>query len=510
MTEQRIGIIDIGSNSIRLVVYERTATGAHRVIDGSKRAARLSEQIDDTGALPDKGIDELVATINHFRLICAHHRTGHIRAVATAAVRNASNREYLLHRIEAESGLPIELISGEQEAGYGFLGMINSMDIKDGFLIDIGGGSTEVSVFKDRTLVQAVSFPFGCVSLTRRFSSKGVVSEDQLRALEKLVAEAAEREGWLKWSPGLPLVGVGGTIRALGKVHQAHVRYPFESFHNYPMSGKDTDDLFELIRKEPLDKRNKIPGLSKDRVDIIVPGIAILRTIYRIIGASTYIICGAGLRDGLFFSTRFPAKPRMDDVLTYSVNNIAALHPEAPQQHMMQVNRAALQLYDSLKQEPPVFPGQARLWMDTASTLYRIGASIDYNDYTKHTFYLMINSHMNGLTHREILLCAGIASYKSKNRARQLAAAYKPLLSEEDVMMICRLGSLLQLAVALDRSQTQAIGRLVIENTGGRLLLRAVRADGSLAVERKEVDTLAGDFKKMWGLTPVLLLPDYR
>jgi exopolyphosphatase / guanosine-5'-triphosphate,3'-diphosphate pyrophosphatase len=510
MTEQRIGIIDIGSNSIRLVVYERTAAGAHRVIDGSKRAARLSEQIDDNGALPDKGIDELVATINHFRLICAHHRTGHVRAVATAAIRNATNREHLLHRIEAESGLPIELISGEQEASYGFLGMINSMDIKDGFLIDIGGGSTEVSVFKDRTLVQAVSFPFGCVSLTRRFSSKGVVSDDQLRALEQLVEEAAQREGWLKWSPGLPLVGVGGTIRALGKVHQAHVRYPFESYHNYPMTDKDTDDLFELLRNEPLDKRHKIAGLSKDRVDIIVPGIAILRTIYRIIGASSYIICGAGLRDGLFFSTRFPEQPRLDDVLTYSVNNIAALHPEAPQQHMMQVNRTVLQLFDSLQLEQPLCPERARLWIDTASILYRIGASIDYYDYTKHTFYLMINSHISGLSHKEILLCAGIASFKSKSRVKQLTAAYRPLLNEEDVTLICRLGSLQQLAVALDRSQTQAIGRLKIEVSGSKLLLHAVRAEGTLAVERKEIDTLASDFKKMWGLTPVLLTQDYR
>ncbi|BBH21477.1 exopolyphosphatase [Paenibacillus baekrokdamisoli] len=510
MIEQRIGIIDIGSNSIRLVVYERTSSGAHRVIDGSKRSARLSEQIDDNGALPDKIIDELVDTINHFRLICAHHRTGLVRAVATAAIRNATNKQHLLQRVETESGLPIELISGEEEASYGFLGMINSMDVKDGFLIDIGGGSTEVSLFKDRTLVQAVSFPFGCVSLTRRFSSKGAVSDDQLRALEQLVEEAAEREAWLKWSPDLPLIGVGGTIRALGKIHQAHVKYPFESYHNYPMSGSATDDLFDMLRKEPLDKRNKIPGLSKDRIDIIVPGIAILRTIYRIIGASTYVICGAGLRDGLFFSTRFPEKPKLDDVLTYSVNNIAALHPEAPKQHMMQVNRIALQLFDSLELQQLFFPEHARLWIDTASILYRIGASIDYYDYTKHTFYLMINSHINGFSHKEILLCAAIASYKNKNRVRQLAAAYRPMLSEDDVTLICKLGSLLQLAVALDRSETQAIGRLVIENAGGKLELRAIRADGSLAVERKEVDTLAHDFKKLWGLIPALYAPDYR
>ncbi|WP_308638694.1 Ppx/GppA phosphatase family protein [Paenibacillus silvisoli] len=510
MTEQRIGIIDIGSNSIRLVIYERTSGGAQRVIDGSKRAARLSERLNDDGALPSETIDELVDMINHFRLICAHHRTGHIRAVATAAIRNASNRSEVLHRIEAKTGLPIELLSGEEEAGYGFLGMINSMAVRDGFLIDIGGGSTEVSLFKDRTLVHSVSFPFGCVSMTKRFAKGGMLGDQQLRELEQYVADAVEGEAaWLKRTPGLPLIGVGGTARALGKVHQAHSRYPFESTNNYPITGPSADELFELLRKEPLDKRSKFPGLSKDRVDIIVPGVAILRAIFRLIGSSHYIVCGAGLRDGLFFATRFPERPRLDDVLTYSVNNLAALHPEAPMQHTSHVNRIVLSLMDVLQGQLPI-PEQARQLIDVASILHRIGASIDYYDYRKHTFYLMTNSHINGLSHVELLMCAAIASYKGKNRVKQIAAAYKPMLGEAEIAVICKLGTLLQLAIALDRSETQAIGKLGIEISGGKLHLRAIRAEGMLAVERKEADALAADFKKQWGLTPILHTPDYR
>ncbi|MBW7477021.1 Ppx/GppA family phosphatase [Paenibacillus oenotherae] len=509
MTEQRIGIIDIGSNSIRLVVYERTAAGAHRVIDGSKRSARLSEQIDDTGSLPDHRIGDLIDMLNHFRLICAHHRTGQIRAVATAAIRNATNRNHILQRVESETGLAIELLSGEEEAGYGFLGMINSMEITDGFLIDIGGGSTEISLFRNRKLVQSVSFPFGCVSITRRFSLKGMLEDEQLGALEQMIEKAAQREAWLRQSPGLPLVGVGGTVRSLAKVHQASIKYPFDSFHNYPISHEAVDELFGALRPQPLEKRRKVAGLSKDRLDIIVPGVAILRKFARIIQASHYLICGSGLRDGLFFATRFPERPQLDDPLGFSVNNLAALHPEAPQQHVSQVNRAALQLFDAL--EPlHAFPARARLLIDTASTLFRIGASIDYYDYTKHTFYLMINSHIHGLSHRETLLCAAIASYKSKNRARQLAAVYRPMLDETDLLLIGRLGILLQLAIALDRSETQAIGRLVIEPQHGKLHLRAVRADGVLAIERKEVDAIGDDFKKIWGLAPILTLPDYR
>lgn len=509
MTEQRIGIIDIGSNSIRLVVYERTAGGAHRAIDGSKHSARLSEQLNDDGGLPEQSIDELVDLVNHFRLICAHHRTGHIRAVATAAIRNATNRDHILHRIEAETGLPIELLTGKQEADYGYLGMINSMVIENGFLIDIGGGSTEVSLFKERKLVHAVSFPFGCVSMTKRFAKGGMLSDQHLKELEKHIEETIEQEPWLRSSPNLPLVGIGGTVRALGKVHQAHVKYPFPSTNNYPIDTASTDELFEMMRKQPLDKRSKIPGLSKDRVDIIVPGIAILRAIFRATMSSQYVVCAAGLRDGLFYATRFPERPRLDDVVTYSVNNLAALHPEAPMQHTSQVNRIVLNLIDLLGTKLPE-PDLARHYLDIASILHRIGASIDYYDYKKHTFYLMINSHINGLSHRELLICSLLASYKGKSRVKQTAAQYKPLLSEKDIETVCKLGVVLQLAIALDRSETQAIGKLSTEISGGKLHLRALRAEGMLAVERKEVDSLASDFKKLWNITPILYPPDYR
>ncbi|MCK9861520.1 Ppx/GppA phosphatase family protein [Paenibacillus sp. ATY16] len=508
MTEQRIGIIDIGSNSVRLVVYERTANGAHRVIDGGKRPARLAERVDDNGILATDAITELLGTLNHFTMICAHNRTGHIRAVATAAIRNAANQAEILETIKSETGLTIELLSGEEEASYGFLGMINAMDVQDGFLVDIGGGSTEVSLFRGRQLVQSVSFPFGCVSLNRKYAVKGTLNEEGLKSIEALVSEAVKNEPWLTKSPSLPLIGVGGTARAMGKTHQAATKYPFTQTHNYPMTGPDADALFQELYLTPLDRRKKFPGLSKDRADVIVPGIAVLRTLFRLLKTSHYRICGSGLRDGLFHATRFPGRSLHQDVLAFSLQNVSALHPAAPKQHVMQVNRLALQLYDELR---PVhlLPNRAKVLLDAASTLFRIGASIDYYEYAKHTFYLIVNSHLNGLAHREILMIAAIASYKSKNRTRQQLLEYKELLGESDYDSIHKLGILLQLAAALDRSETQAIGRLEAVQSGSQLLLNPVRSEGTLAVEAREVEELSSDFKKLWGLTPVLALPDY-
>ncbi|KQO01284.1 exopolyphosphatase [Paenibacillus sp. Leaf72] len=508
MNEHRIGIIDIGSNSVRLVVYERTAHGAHRVIDGSKRPARLSERIDDQGNLSAEAMSELLGTLSHFRLICAHNRTGEIRAVATAAIRNASNRAVILEAIKAETGLDIELLSGEQEAAFGFLGMINAMDLEDGLLVDIGGGSTEVSLFRGRKLQHSVSFPFGCVSLNRRFASKGMLSDEALRALDNAALEAFKSVPWLAKAQGLPMIGVGGTARALGKIHQAATNYPFHQTHNYAIPGGDAEMVFDQLRALPLDKRSKFPGLSKDRVDVIVPGLAVLRQLYKLTKASGYIICGAGLRDGIFHDTRFSQESTHQDVLGFSLHNISMLHPAAPMQHVSQVNRLALQLYDELR-ELHQMPSRARILLDAASSLFRIGASIDYYDYAKHTFYLIVNSHLNGLSHKEILITASIASYKSKSRARQQLRPYKEMLVESDYELICRLGTLLQLASALDRSETQALSRLAVSLTPEQLKLHAVRPSSSLTVERLEVGELAPEFSKLWKLTPVLELPDY-
>lgn len=503
MTEQRIGIIDIGSNSVRLVVYERTANGANRVADSSKRPARLSERIDEDGSLSETAIEELIDTLTHFTMICMHNHTSSIRAVATAAIRNAKNRSEIINRIQADTGLTIELLSGEEEASYGFLGMINSLNMRDGLLIDIGGGSTEVSLFRNRALVRSVSFPFGCVSLNKRFCSKGLLQDDDLKALESLVTEAVRNEAWIGEAPGLPLVGVGGTVRALGKMHQAAYKYPFPQTHNYPITSEHTDELFHQMRKLPLDKRRKLPGLSKDRADVVVPGVAILRVLFRATKAAYYRICGAGLRDGLFHATRFPTHPKQGDVLKYSLTNLSALHPEAPIQHVKQVNRIALELYDVLNYVHR-FPPQTRVLLDTSSQLFRIGASIDYYEYARHSFYLIINSQLNGLSHREVIMTAAVASYKSKGRARQHLSEYKELLNDSDLDIIYKLGALLQLSAALDRTETQAIGQMNALITGNQLLLRPIQPRGSLAVERREVKELTAEFKKLWGVSPSL------
>jgi exopolyphosphatase / guanosine-5'-triphosphate,3'-diphosphate pyrophosphatase len=503
-TTKRMGIIDIGSNSVRLVIYEITGVDAYRVIDESKEAARLSGKIDQDGRMSQADIMSIVKTLNHFKMLCEANKTSYIRAVATAAIRNAANSRQIVDALKEHTGIEVEILSGEEEARFGFLGMSNTIDMKDGLVIDIGGGSTEVSLFLGRTLIHSVSFPFGSVNTTKKYTKDGVVDQESANRIRQMVLASLQKEPWIKGHKGLALIGLGGTIRSVCKLDQRAKKYSLSLTHKYRMEGAAVDQLLSLLGPMPLEKRKKIDGMTGNRADIIVPGMIILQTVYEYTGASHYIVSGTGLRDGLFFDSLNPGNAQLNDVLEHSVRNLLALHPSISLQHVEQVNRLALKLFDDL-QDVHHLSVRSRSYLHVASLLYRIGVTVFYYDYPKHTFYLIAHSRLYGLTHREILICAMIASYKNKNRVRQIYLEHRDILTESDCSLVIRLGTLLQLAVGLDRSETQPIRKLTALSNNSEIRLH-LECSHSPLIEFKEISTLAKDFKKVWGLA--LQLPE--
>jgi exopolyphosphatase/guanosine-5'-triphosphate,3'-diphosphate pyrophosphatase len=500
---KRVGIIDIGSNSIRLVINEETEHGAHHVIDESKESARLSEKIGSDGILKLEDQQALCQTLNYFKKMCEANRTSIIRAVATAAIRNAVNSADILSFVEQNAGLKIELLSGEEEARLGFLGMINSIDLQDGFLVDIGGGSTEITLFQNRNLVKSISFPFGSVNTTKRFTRNGDLNAADIDSIQSMVQNALEKQkSWLQSCKGLPLVGLGGSIRSICKLDQRQKKYSLPLTHNYDMEASSVDRLMEQLSTLSVENRKKVEGMSKDRADIIVPGLIILQTIFRFVGASHYKISGSGIRDGLYYETVFPHQPKIDHVLNHSVFNLLALHPSVPAVHVQHVNKLALKLFDDMK-VTYTLGDRSRDYLNVASLLYRIGVTVLYYEYAKHTFYLMAHSRIDGLSHREILICAFIASYKNKNRTKKMYLEYKDILSETDFHMIERLGMLLQLAIALDRSETQPVQSVSAAIIKKELLLH-LECSHSPVIEWRQVQLIQKEFKKIWELHIIL------
>ncbi|MDB4867173.1 MAG: Ppx/GppA family phosphatase [Cohnella sp.] len=499
------GIIDIGSNTVRLAVYRMTQDRSYRIIDQGRWPARLSQRLTPDGELPDEAVNELSEVLLHYRSICRMHGALRIRAVATAAIRAAVNRERIIRRLKETTGLDIEILPGEEEARIGSLGMLGTLNLSDGFVVDIGGGSTEITLLKNRHRLHSVSFPIGSVNTAARFGlEEGPVESSVLHDIQEDTRKFLNNESWISRHPGLPLIGLGGTVRAFAKLRQHQTEYPFPLLHGYEQTEDELSSELRQLSEMPVSKRRKLPGLSKDRADVIVPGMAILRSVMRECGSDRLVVCGAGLRDGLFFETCLPGMETKtaNQVLEDSIRNLHALYPTIPREHLEQVRLLVLSIYDRLAKDSE-FPSKTRVWLEAAAMLFRIGAVIDLNDVEDHTFYMLIHTHWNGLPHREILLTAAIASFKGMNQLRRKLSPYRSMLHDGDVDTAAHLGSLLQLAAALDRSQSQAIRSLQVEVSGNQLRLKA-QTDHPLSVEQVEVEALSKDFKKIWGIKPVL------
>ncbi|WP_281885774.1 Ppx/GppA phosphatase family protein [Paenibacillus sp. YYML68] len=508
-SNRRIGIIDIGSNSIRLAIYELLGRG-YRVVSEFKESARLSGRVGADGVLGSTEIQATVRILLHFKRICSAHQVTEYRVVATAAIRNAANAQEIVDTLQRDSGLPVEILSGEDEARIGFIGMIHTMDLTEGLLIDIGGGSTEVSLFRERKLVRSVSFPFGAVNTTRRFAVEGEVQEEQLRQIREMVEQALEQEPWIREAKGLPLVGLGGGVRTLCKISQRRKKYSLQQTHNYVLQAAEMNELALWLPFLPSEKRKKVDGLSKDRHDIIIPGLVILQTVFETAGASHYVISGAGLRDGLFYETFGPEEPAGAlSVAEHSSDNLLALHSTAPEAHLTQVVSTTLQLYDALADGlVHQYSDRTRLCLKIAAKLYRVGVSLQYYQYPKHSFHMIAHTRIDGFSHRETMLCALIASFKTKARTQQAMAPYRDIVEESDADLISKLGILVQLAAALDVSETQAlqVTGAFAEDT---CLHVRLKTQHDPSAEYREVEGLLKDFKKLWGLQLKLHEPSF-
>lgn len=496
----RIGIMDIGSNSIRLAIYEATPQGEYRLINENKESARLSEKMKNGGAMAREDILSIVPVLRQFREICGVYGCEKLRVSATAAIRNAANASEIAKLLESETGLEIEVLSGEQEAYFGFVGVTAAMDMEDGFIIDIGGGSTEITLFRGRRMLRSVSLPVGAVNTQLKYGASDPWTEEDAAGLRSEIESLLDGHSWLTGHPGLPLIGLGGTIRTLGKLDQRARNYPFRVAHQYRLEPENIRHFAESLPGMPLDKRKRLDGLSKSRADIIVPGLIIFQMVFKRLESVYCIVSGTGLREGLLLDLLDLGIPSPKDVLMRQAEALLLFQASAPQDHFRRVHRFASQLFRLMEGEWPASePGSEDKLLFAASTLYKIGSTVRYHQYDKHTLYWLTHAPLGALTHREAVISAFIADFAGNHGKRVNPGEYGALLAEKDLELIRRLGSLVEIAISLDASETQCIETLDAVLGDGALLLK-IKSRGQPYLELRQLEAAAKNFKKVWNL----------
>lgn len=494
---EKIGIIDLGSNSARLVIVSLFSDGHFMVVDELKESVRLGQDMERDGFLKPQRVAETIKTLKMFKKLCDASGVTRIIAVATAAVRRAKNQRSFLDEIQATCGIKIRVLSDEEEATYVYRGVINSMDVPKGLILEIGGGSTKIVYYNRRNMLFHETLPFGAVTLTDLFKDDSLKPEEQAEKVEEFFTEQLKKIEWLQdLDPDAHMIGVGGSFRNVFKISKMVKKYPLDTVHNYTLSMEDFDAIYDTVKVLDLDKRKKIKGLSTSRADILPAALAIIKAFMRYLNLESFSISGSGLREGIMYNQAVPVteeKP-ISDVLGYSLLTLVKYYG-SDEKHVEHVVSLSVQLFKQLRVLHK-FSRQYLKILKIAATLHDCGMRIKYYNHPKHSQYMILNSTLCGVTHREIVLAAFVAgSHKKDDLNINEWMKYKDIVLEEDLDAVKKLGVMLRIAESLDRSMSGTIKSINCDVLGDSVIMKT-EVDGDATLEIRDALTANGDFKR--------------
>jgi exopolyphosphatase/guanosine-5'-triphosphate,3'-diphosphate pyrophosphatase len=419
-------IIDIGSNSCRMVVLKKSSRFAFHLVHEIKSRVRISEgAYDNGGYLQDYAIDRAISALKEFKDISNRFKAKKILCVATSAVRDAPNGNEFKNRVKKELGINIKIIDGPRESYLGGVAAVNLLPIDDAITIDIGGGSTELALIKDKKIQKAISLNIGTVRLKELFSDKSSVTEAKefvSKALEDIPDEYLSDT----------MVGIGGTARALAKMLVPD-DYPIKNIHAFSYDIDKLHNLTEQIIYADSDELKKL-GVKKDRLDTIKEGALILSMITQRLGSKVSITSGAGVREGLFLvdllrnsNDRFPENFNVSVRSLcdrFSVNEDVANYNQNISTKLFEALKPLHNIDDKFKRH-----------VQYASKMADIGLSLGFYHKHYHSNYFVMNNLTYGFTHEDRALIATLIKFnKRKLLKEQHIELLRKLLPELDTI----------------------------------------------------------------------------
>ena len=466
MTEHsplRIAVIDLGSNTARLVVMHAIPGYSYRLLDEIREVVRLRQGMTGAG-LSEKAEARGFSTLRLFKRFCDSNAVDLIFPTATSAVREAVNGPAFVERVAQELDLSLRVLTGQEEAYYGVIGALNEVPIDRGFVLDIGGGSAQVSEVCDGQFLRGDALTLGALALTERFVHHDPIKSSEYEAVS---AEIERQLDTLPWTRPIEttketsrLIGMGGTVRNLAAIEAARQNYPLNTLHGFALTRTSVEKSIQMFREVSLEKRQKIPGLHKDRADIILPGAVVLLKVMERLGAEHITISIGGLREGIFlekFWGHLPY-PVIPDVRRFSVLNMARNYGYQ-KGHANHVRFLALRVFDQLA---PLhgYDMLDREMLDAAALLHDLGSVVGYKDHDKHSQTLIEFNGLAGYTPREIAIIALLARYHRKGTPS--LEGYNDLLDKKDKILIERLSAILRLSEFLERGRIGTVDDVTV------------------------------------------------
>ena len=507
---RQVAIVDLGSNSWRLVVFRYGAGPWWKRTDELYETVRIGAGLAATGRLGEPAMDRGLETLGVFARFCRANRIApeDVHVVATSAIRDAANGAAFLARARAQTGLEIETLAAGEEAYFGYVAAVNTTTLRDGAVLDLGGGSLQLVAVGDRRPAEMESFPLGAVRITEQFLAGD--GPAKRKALDRVRAHARQTLAAAAWLPGrggdgARLVGLGGAARNLAAV-AAHADGALDlGVQGFVLTGETLGELVSELAALPVAQRGAMPGIKPGRGDIVLAAALVLQTVVEVGEFAGIEVTEAGLREGVFLARTLldPADPLIDDVRGAAVRNLAIQY-ESDMTHTEHVARLALQMFDSLVAEGLFAPrNDERELLWAASMLHDVGMTISYDDHHKHSRYLIESAELPGFDPRERALIAQITRYHRKGVPK--LGDIEPLVQAADEQLLARCATILRLAEHLERGRDQSVSQARLHSGGDGVGLH-LEAGGDLTLPRWSVERYGDDeaFERVFG-RPLLI-----
>ena len=477
-----LAALDIGTNSFHLVVARVLDIG-YEIVTREKETVRLGHGGGDMKELSSDAIDRGISALRRMQRIAAAHNAS-VRAVATSAVREAHNADVFLTRARREAKVDIEVISGLEEARLIHLGVLQAVPAFEQrlILVDIGGGSTEVLVGEHGETLAARSFKLGAVRLTDRFFVGGTTTSQSVgecRSYIRSILATFDRDvEELGFDIAIASSGTAETIARI--IHAARDDTALHTFNRFEFTVAELQSITDsLAKKRSSDDRRSTPGLDPARADIIVAGALVLEGVADVFGIKSFVFSEAALREGVLLDTiarlQGGALHHLRDVSRRSIRALAE-RCDDDLTHSAHVAALALQLFDATESLHGL-ASDAREYLEAGALLANVGLVISHSKHHIHSYYVIRNSELTGLTDTEIEIIAQIARYHRKSAPKASHTEFARLSSDHQ-RLVKTLAGILRVAIGLDRSHDGRVRSVMAHVHRDRLVIEALAKRG--------------------------------
>ena len=467
---KRLAVIDIGTNSIHMVLAEIGKNFSYKIVDRIKEMARLGDGTFTSHRLSQEAMDRGLTVLKRFSMLAKNKGFDPILPIATSAVREAKNGGDFLKLVRKELDLRVRVITGEEEARLIYLGVRNSMDLSrfPAMIVDIGGGSVELMACTPKRLKFVRSLKLGAIRLKDQFLKADPPDKKVIQRLENLVAQTLKKslskKSFTQFTQLVATSGMAGNLTEI--IYLIRTGRPISQIDMATIELDEVRAVEGLLRTKNLQARLKISGLDPRRVDTLYPGVLVLRQLMERTGIKQVRISDKAIREGVIYDfiqqhqEGLRAEQEIPQVRRRQVLLLARRY-QYSKVHAHHVAKLALSLFDQT-QALHQLGDREREWLEYSALLHDIGHHITENKHHKHTFYLMTHADLPGFSSEEVNIMANVARYHRRGQPRMKHKGFR-ILNPDQRRVVSGLSAILRIADGLDRSHFSVVKKIAIE-----------------------------------------------